>query len=100
MMNEHENGPRDQERTENMAVLETTHAQGPRAKGDLVVDLSRIKQLDLASLTLLLTAQQKAKEEDRAVWLVGVPLNVWKALDAMGLGKFFKAFPVSKELTV
>lgn len=99
-MNEHENEHRDQERSQDVTVFETTNACGARRKGDLVVDLSRVKQLDLASLTLLLTAQQKAKEEDRAVWLVGVPLNVWKALDAMGLGKFFKAFPVSKELTV
>ena len=44
-------------------------------KGDLVVDLSGIKKLDLASLALLLTAQQKAEQEDRDVWLAGVPLR-------------------------
>jgi len=98
-MNEHENEHRDLERTHEATVLEATDPHGPEAKGDLVIDLSRIKELNLASLTLLLTAQQQAKAEDRAVWLAGVPLNVWKALDAMGLGKFFKPFPVSEELS-
>ena len=39
----------------------------------------------LASLALLLTAQQRAEKEDRGVWLAGVPIPIWKALHAMGL---------------
>jgi anti-anti-sigma regulatory factor len=65
------------------------------ADGDLVVDLSGIKTLDLKSLALLLTAQQQAREEDREVWLAGVPTRIWQALGAMGLRGFFKPFPLS-----
>ena len=63
--------------------------------GDLVVDLSGIKTLDLKSLALLLTAQQQAREEDREVWLAGVPTRIWQALGAMGLRGLFKPFPLS-----
>lgn len=69
-------------------------------KGDLVVDLSMMEKLDLTSLSLLLTAQQNAQEEDRAVWLAGVPMHVWQHLHGMGLGRFFKPFPVSGTVTV
>lgn len=69
-------------------------------KRDLVVDLTGITRLDLKSLALLLTAQQQAAKEDRKVWLAGVPLRIWKALDDMGLGRFFRFFPVSGEMAV
>jgi ABC-type transporter Mla MlaB component len=59
-----------------------------------------VKTLDLASLALLLTAQRQAQEEDRIVWLAGVPAQIWRALEAMGLNRFFKAFPVSAEVAV
>lgn len=62
-------------------------------KGDLVVDLSGMKSLDVANLALLLTAQRSAQEEDRAVWLAGVPIQVWAHLHRIGLGRFFKPFP-------
>ena len=99
-MNEHENDARAAEREGGIPVLEPARAAAPRKKGDLVVDLSGIKELDLASLALLLTAQQNAEQEDRDVWLAGVPLHVWQALNAMGLGRFFKPFPVSGEVAV
>ena len=97
-MNEHENGAGNHDRHRELPVLEPLGVVAPGAKGDLVVDLSDIKELNLATLALLLTAQQKAKEEDREVWLAGVPLSVWRALDTMGLGRFFKPFPVSREV--
>ena len=97
IMNEHENEARNQEQAQELHVLEPVETIAHQTEGDLVVDLSGIKELNLASLTLLLTAQQNAKQEDRAVWLAGVPLSVWRALDSMGLGKFFKPFPVSGE---
>lgn len=62
---------------------------------DLVVDLSGLRELDFASLALLLTAQQQAEQEDRVVWLAGVPLQIWRNLNASGLGRFFRPFPVS-----
>ena len=64
---------------------------------DLVFAFSGGEKLDLHGLSLLLTAQQKAEQEDRDVWLVGVPIQVWQTLHAMGLGRFFKPFPASGE---
>jgi len=97
-MNEHENEARTPEHAEDLPVLESVEITAPRKEGDLVVDLSGIRELDLISLALLLTAQQKAEQEDRDVWLAGVPLHVWQALNAMGLGRFFKPFPISGEV--
>lgn len=97
IMNEQENEARNQEEPQELHVLEAVEIVDPRKEGDLVVDLSGIRELNLASLALLLTAQQKAKQEDRSVWLAGVPRTVWSALDSMGLGQFFKPFPVSGE---
>jgi ABC-type transporter Mla MlaB component len=99
-MNEHENDARLPDEAEDLTVFEPARTGAARKEGDLVVDLSGIKELDLTSLALLLTAQQKAEKEDRDVWLAGVPLHVWKALHAMGLGGFFKPFPVSAEVAV
>jgi len=99
-MNEHENGTGTEEHRADISVLESAEVATPRKKGDIVVDLSGIRELDLSSLALLLTAQQNAEQEDRDVWLAGVPLHVWQALNAMGLGRFFKPFPVSGEVAV
>ena len=99
-MNEHENDTRTTEHGGDLPVLNTAPVAASRKKGDLVVDLSGVKELDLTSLALLLTAQQNAEQEDRDVWLAGVPLHVWKALHAMGLGRFFKPFPVSGKVDV
>ena len=99
-MNEHEKDTGTPEQEGHLPVLEAAETDQPRKKGDLVVDLSGITELDLTSLSLLLTAQQKAEKEDRNVWLAGVPLQVWQALNAMGLGRFFRPFPVSGEVAV
>ena len=99
-MNEHENDTGTEKHREEIPALESAELSTQRKKGDLVVDLSGIHELDLASLALLLTAQQNAEQEDRDVWLAGVPLHVWQALNAMGLGRFFKPFPVSGEVAV
>ena len=97
-MNEHETEARTGEHSGDLPVLESAAVAAQRKKGGLVVDLSGVRELDLTSLALLLTAQQKAAQEDREVWLAGVPLHVWQALHAMGLGRFFKPFPVSGEV--
>jgi anti-anti-sigma regulatory factor len=61
----------------------------------LVLDLSGTQHLDQANLGLLLTVQQLAAQEDRDTWLAGVPLPLWHALQAMGLGGFFRSLPAS-----
>jgi len=97
-MNEYENGAVGGLPEDLPMVSEGNASRGP-AEGDLVVDLSHMSKLDLTSLALLLTAQRQAKEEDRDMWLAGVPIHVWKALHGLGLGQFFKPFPVSGSLS-
>lgn len=99
-MNEHENDTRMPGDGEGLPVLGRGKRVEKRRKADLVVDLSEIKELNLTSLALLLTAQQVARKEDRDVWLTGVPMQFWQALNAMGLGHFFKPFPVSEAVAV
>lgn len=98
VMNEHESDPTLREDTQALPVLGAHGASESVKKADLVLDLSGIQELDVVNLSLLLTTQQKAEQEDRDVWLVGVPLQVWQGLHAMGLGRFFKPFPASGEL--
>jgi anti-anti-sigma regulatory factor len=99
-MNEHENDPTTRVDIQALPVQEGPKQAGTVKKADLVLDLSGIQELDAANLALLLTTQQQAEEEDRDVWLAGVPLQVWQALNALGLGRFFKPFPASGAATV
>jgi anti-anti-sigma regulatory factor len=94
-MNEHGKDTGIENQVESLHVVEAKGSRtNPRAK-DLVLDLSGARDLNVANLSLLLTAQQQAQEEDRAVWLAGVPFEVWRSLHIMGLGSFFKPFPTS-----
>lgn len=98
-MSEHEKQATFRETEEGTEMGFPKPLPGPK-KRDLVVDLTGITRLDLKSLALLLTAQQQAEQEDRKVWLAGVPLRIWKALDDMGLGRLFRFFPVSGQMAV
>jgi hypothetical protein len=69
-------------------------------KRDIVIDLSGVTELDVTSLSMILTARQKAEEEGRIVWLAGLQLHLWQALSAMGLARLFKAFPIPDEAAV
>lgn len=99
-MNEHERDMGIGESPQTLPMVEGQSSRPIPDRTDLVVDLSGMHELDVTSLALLLTAQQSAEKEDRAIWLAGVPLNVWQALHEMGLGGFFKPFPVSEEVVV
>jgi len=94
-MNEHEVQTRTGEKAPSLPVVGSRTLGGKPGRADLVVDLSGVQKLDVTSLALLLTAQQNALKEDRAMWLAGVPMGVWRTLHDMGLGRFFKPFPVS-----
>lgn len=97
-MNEHEMEARIGEKARTLPVVVDRKRQQTTARSDLVVDLSGIRDLDMTSLAILLTAQQSAQQENRAIWLAGVPLGMWRALHEMGLGRFFRPFPVSTEV--
>lgn len=93
-MNEHENETRNTENTRRLPVLGARPPRRAPAATDVVVDLSGIQEFDLTSLALLLTAQQHAQKEDRAMWLAGAPVAMWHTLHSMGLEHFFRAFPL------
>jgi len=96
-MNTHEEDARSFGKPRRSGLVEPTGVVRPTRQGDLVVDLSGVQSLDLMNLALLLTAQRQVEQEDRRVWLAGVPPHLWQALRAMGLGAFFEAFPSSRE---
>ena len=98
-MNQESKSTGDENRARLGTVLAAARPMPAFRRSDLIVDLSGIRALDFTSLALLLTAQQKAQLEDRAVWLVGVPLELWKSLQVMGLGRVFRLFPLSGSLT-
>jgi len=97
-MNEHEMDSTIGERTRSLPVVGGRGLLARPDRSDLVVDLSGIQELDVTSLALLLTAQQNAQKEDRSIWLAGVPMGMWQTLQEMGLGRFFKPFPVSAKV--
>lgn len=98
-MTEHEKETRIERGTREFHILGHPEVLRAPKRPGLVVDLSGIRQLDLTSLALLLTAQQNAQEQGREVWLAGVPLEVWQSLHTLGLGRFFRPFPVSGEVS-
>jgi anti-anti-sigma regulatory factor len=61
---------------------------------DLVFDFSGVGHVDLASLSLLLTARQLAQEDSRDVWVRGLPDDTWRVLYQLGLQNYFRLFPL------
>lgn len=61
---------------------------------DLVFDFSGVAHVDLAGLSLVLTARQIAREDHRDVWLRGLPSATWRVLHALGLQDYFRLFPL------
>jgi anti-anti-sigma regulatory factor len=95
-MNEMTSGARtDTAAPRGIPAPEPVAAARPAERRGLVVDLSGTRQLGHANLALLLTAQQLAAQEDRETWLAGIALPLWHALQARGLGRFFRPLPIS-----
>jgi hypothetical protein len=85
--------PASSEEQEAGAVTALDTATANREATDLVFAFSGGERLDLYGLSLLLTAQQIAHEDDRAVWVAGLSRRSWLLLEALGLEGLFKAFP-------
>ena len=64
---------------------------------DLVFDFSGVGHVDLAGLSLLLTARQLAQEDSRDVWVRGLPDDTWRVLYQLGLQNYFRLFPLMIE---
>ena len=60
---------------------------------DLVFDFSDVDHVDLAGLSMLLTARQLAQQDSRDVWVRGLPDDTWRVLYALGLQDHFRLFP-------
>lgn len=63
------------------------------APPDLVFDFTETGRIDLAGMAFLFTARELASEEDRLVWVTGLPPQIWDFLRSLGLEGYFKAFP-------
>ena len=61
---------------------------------DLVFDFSGVGHVDLAGLSLLLTARQMAQQDSRDVWVRALPDDTWQVLYALGLQDYFRLFPM------
>jgi len=61
---------------------------------DLVFDFSGVGHVDLAGLSILLTARQLAQQDSRDVWVRGLPDDAWRVLYALGLQDYFRLFPL------
>ena len=66
---------------------------------DLVFDFTNTGRIDLAGMSLLFTARELASEEDRLVWVAGLPAQIWEFLRSLGLEGYFKPFPSGGSLT-
>ena len=76
-----------------VASVRLPDSDSPSSADDLVFDLSDLDEMTVQDLSVLLTAQRLASEEDRTVWATGVASATWHALHAMGLTDYFKPFP-------
>jgi anti-anti-sigma regulatory factor len=63
-------------------------------RADLVFDFSGVEHVDLAGLSILLTARQLAQQDSRDVWVRGLPDDAWRVLYALGLQDHFRLFPL------
>ena len=79
-----------------VTALDTPNADRPAT--DLVFAFSGGEKLDLHGLSLLLTAQQMAHDDDRTVWVAGLSRRSWLLLEALGLNDLFKAFPPAGQI--
>ena len=67
---------------------------GPRrGEEDIVFDFSKMSTLKVSDLAVMLTAHQIASEEERTVWVTGLPRDSWLIIRALGLEGYFRPFP-------
>ena len=70
--------------------VEEGRNSGPR---DWVFAFHDSDALDMQGISLLLTARGLAAQEDRRIWLAGLPGEFWHFMEALGLDGFFLPFP-------
>ena len=81
------------------SVVTATEALGPHChirqepRPDLVFDFTDLDGMDVYGLSLVLTAGQMARDEDRVVWLAGMNPRTAHILGSLGLSDFFRFMP-------
>lgn len=86
-------------RDEERCIVREAEARGRIDElNDVILDFTDMKTLDLQVVSLLFTAREKANDEDRQVWVAGLPDTFWVFLRSMGLEEFFQAFPDEPEV--
>ncbi len=95
-MRDHGREGRNGDEASRIAASVTVRGTGTEeAPRDLVFDFSDLDDMSVQDLSVLLTAQRMATEEDRAVWATGVARETWHALHALGLEEYFRPFPTA-----
>ena len=69
-----------------------------RSASDPVFDFTGVGRVDLGALALMLTARERLPEENRRVWVAGLPGSFWSSMRSMGLDGYFMQLPSRRGL--
>lgn len=79
--------------------MSTTHrSNDDRTPAEPVFDFTGVGRVDLGALALMLTARELLPEENRTVWVAGLPGSFWSSMRSMGLDGYFQQIPSRKGL--
>lgn len=65
---------------------------------DPVFDFTGVGRVDLGGLAIMLTAREMMPEENRRVWVAGLPPSFWNSMRSMGLDGYFMQLPSRRGL--
>ena len=76
-------------------ALQISDEPGGRAarSRDWIFAVEDSDALDIQGIALLMTARELAVDENREVWLAGLPAEFWSLMTAIGLEGYFIPFP-------
>ena len=87
-----DNDHREQHPAGALQIQDLADGRTPRSR-DWVFSVVDSDALDLQGIALLMTARELAQDQERTVWLAGLPPAFWRFMDAMGLEGYFIPFP-------
>jgi ABC-type transporter Mla MlaB component len=85
-----------------MSTIQNSNGGGPTMDGhdptEPVFDFTGVGRVDLGALALMLTALELLPEENRRVWVAGLPGSFWTSMRSMGLDGYFMQIPSRRGL--
>jgi len=85
-----------------MSTIQNRNGVDPRIDehdpSDPVFDFTGVGRVDLGALALMLTARELLPEENRRVWVAGLPGSFWTSMQSMGLDGYFMQIPSRRGL--